>query len=244
MAVGFIVLAGCSKPQPKAVAKEVVYYKVDPATAGTVSGKILFHGKAPAGKIVDMAEDPQCAKLHKSPVMDRAVSVNKNGTLGNVFVYIKGGLEGKAFAPPSFAAVMDQKGCWFEPRVLGIQTGQELEVTNSDPVTHNIHPRAHVNREWNQSQAEGAAPLERKFLREEIMIRVKCNIHNWMHAWIGVVDNPYFAVTGKDGSFELKNVPPGEYTIEAWQEELGTQEQHVTVGPSGKAEVAFTFKGE
>ena len=237
-------MAGCSKPKAVEQAKPVVYFKVDPATAGVVTGKILFSGKAPAAKKVDMGEDPQCNKLHSTAVLDRAVAVNKNGTLGNVFVYIKTGLEGKKFQPPSFAAVMDQKGCWFEPRVLGIQTGQELEVTNSDPVTHNIHPRAHVNREWNQSQAQGTAPLERRFGYREIMIRVKCNIHNWMHAFIGVVDHPYFAVTGSDGSFELKNVPPGEYTIEAWQEELGVQEQHVTVSPSGKAEVAFTFKGE
>jgi hypothetical protein len=241
------VLAGCSRPQAETkpvVEKKVEYFKVDPATAGVVSGRILFTGKAVAAKKVDMEEDPQCNKLHKTPVMDQAVAVNKNGTLANVFVYIKGGLEGKKFAPPSFAAVMDQKGCWFEPRVLGMQTGQQFDVTNSDPVTHNIHPRAHVNREWNQSQAEGSAPLERKFTQPEIMIRVKCNIHNWMHAWIGVVDHPYFAVTGADGAFELKNVPPGEYTIEAWQEELGTQESHVTVAPSGKAEIAFTFKGE
>jgi plastocyanin len=245
VAAGLLVLVGCSRPaEPKAVVKEIVYFKVDPATAGVVSGKILFTGKAVPAKKIDMEEDPQCNKLHKSSVMDRAVAVNKNGTLANVFVYIKKGLEGKKFAPPSFAAVMDQKGCWFEPRVLGMQTGQEFDVTNSDPVTHNIHPRAHANREWNQSQAEGSPPLQRKFMQPEIMIRVKCNIHNWMHAWIGVVDNPYFAVTGSDGGFELKNVPPGEYTIEAWQEELGTQEQRVTVGVSGKSEVAFTFKGE
>lgn len=247
LAMSLTILAGCSRPQAEmkpVVVKKVEYFKVDPATAGVIAGRILFTGKAVAAKKVDMEEDPQCNKLHKTPVMDQAVAVNKNGTLANVFVYIKGGLEGKTFAPPSFAAVMDQKGCWFEPRVLGIQTGQQFDVTNSDPVTHNIHPRAHANREWNQSQAEGSPPLQRKFSQPEIMIRVKCNIHNWMHAWIGVVDNPYFAVTGADGSFELKNVPPGEYTIEAWQEELGTQESHVTVGPSAKAEIAFTFKGE
>jgi hypothetical protein len=241
-----MLLSSCSQPEPKPakVVAAPVYFKVDPATAGVVSGRILFTGKALPAKTIDMSEDPQCAKLHKAAVVDRAEAVNKNGTLGNVFVYIKSGLEGKKFAPPGNAAVMDQKGCWFEPRVLGIQTGQELAVTNSDPVTHNIHPRAHVNREWNQSQAEASSPLQRKFMYPEIMIRVKCNIHNWMHAWIGVVENPYFAVTGSDGRFELKNVPPGEYTIEAWQEELGVQEQHVTVAPSGQAEVAFTFKGE
>ncbi len=240
--VALVWLAGCSTPKPAPV--EPVYFKVDSATAGVIAGKILFTGKAGPSKKVDMEEDPQCNKLHKTDVLDQSVAVNKNGTLANVFVYIKGGLEGKHFLPPSTAAVMDQKGCWFVPRVLGIQTGQELQVTNSDPVTHNIHPRAHVNREWNQSQAEGTPPLQRKFSREEIMIRVKCNIHGWMHAWIGVVDNPYFAVTGTDGTFELKNVPPGEYTIEAWQEDLGVEEQHVTVVPSGKAEVQFTFKGE
>jgi plastocyanin len=241
--IAMLTLAGCSKPQPKPVASEPVYFKVDPATAGSVSGKILFTGKAEPPKKVDMEEDPQCNKLHRTPILDPTIAVNKNRTLANVFVYIKGGLEGKKFAPPTFAAVMDQKGCWFEPRVLGIQTGQEFEVTNSDPVTHNIHPRAHVNREWNQSQAEGTAPLERKFMEQEIMIRVKCNIHHWMHAFIGVVDNPYFAVTGSDGTFELKNVPPGEYTIEAWQEELGVVVQRVTVAPSAKTEVAFTFLG-
>jgi hypothetical protein len=242
--VAMVMIVGCSRPETKPVIKETVYFKVDPATAGTVSGRILFTGKAAPGKRVDMDEDPLCGKLHKTPVIDQTMAVNKNGTLANVFVYIKGGLEGKKFAPPSFAAVMDQKGCWFEPRVLGIQAGQEFDVTNSDPVTHNIHPRAHVNREWNQSQAAGSAPLQRRYTRAEIMIRVKCNIHNWMHAWIGVVENPYFAVTGSEGTFELKNVPPGEYTIEAWQEELGVQEQHVTVAPSGKSEVAFTYKGE
>jgi plastocyanin len=242
VAVGLVFLAGCTAPKPVLV--EPVYFKVDPATAGVVTGKILFAGKAVPPKQVDMEEDPQCNKLHKAAVLDQPVAVNKDGTLANVFVYIKSGLDGKKFAPPAAPAVMDQKGCWFEPRVLGIQTGQQFEVTNSDPVTHNIHPRAHVNREWNQSQAEGTPPLQRKFSQREIMIRVKCNIHGWMHAYIGVVDNPYFAVTGTDGTFELKNVPPGEYTIEAWQEELGVQEQHVTVAPSGKAEVAFTFKGE
>jgi hypothetical protein len=246
IAVALVMMVACSKPapEPKPAAEKVVYFKVDPATAGVITGRIVFTGKAVPAKKVDMEEDPQCNKLHKTSVLDRPVAVNKNGTLANVFVYIKGGLEGKKFEPPSFAAVMDQKGCWFEPRVLGIQTGQEFAVTNSDPVTHNIHPRAHVNREWNQSQPAGSPPLERRYIAREIMIRVKCNIHSWMHAWIGVVDNPYFEVTGGDGSFTLKNVPPGEYTIAAWQEELGEQEQHITVASSGKAEVAFTFKGE
>lgn len=238
-----LILPGCRQSTPKeAVKAPVEYYKVDPATAGSISGKIIFKGKKLAAKRVDMDEDPQCAKLHKAAVFDAPFVVNKNGTLANVFVYVKQGLEGKQFEPPPATVTMDQKGCWFEPRVLGIQTGQPFRVTNSDPVTHNIHPRPHANREWNQSQPPGDSPLMRKFIRPEIMIRVKCNIHPWMHAWIGVVENPYFAVTGEDGSFDLTNLPPGSYTIEAWQEELGTQQKQITVAPSGKAQAEFTFK--
>ena len=111
-------------------------------------------------------------------------------------------------------------------------------------MTHNIHPRPKANREWNQSQPPGEAPLLRKFLQPEIMIRVKCNIHPWMRAWIGVVDHPYFAVTGADGNFTLANLPPGKYTLEAWQEELGSAQQQVTISPSGKATAEFTFMGE
>lgn len=191
-----------------------------------------------------MASDPQCAKLHTSAVADDAIAVNNNGTLAHVFVYIKQGLEDKTFAVPAEPVVIDQKGCWFGPRVLGIQVGQTLKVTNSDPVTHNIHPLAQVNREWNQSQEPGAVALTRKFTQPEVMIRVKCNIHGWMHAWVGVVAHPYFAVTGVDGTFTLANVPPGNYTIETWQEELGKQEQQLTLAPSGKSELVFKYQGE
>ena len=240
-----LILSGCRQSTPKeSVKAPVEYFKVDRTTAGSIFGKIHFKGRKPVAKRVDMDEDPQCAKLHKSAVFDTPVVVNKNGTVANVFVYVKQGLEGKQFEPPPAAVTMDQKGCWFEPRVLGIQTGQQFQVTNSDPVTHNIHPRPKANREWNQSQPPAEPPLMRKFIRLEVMIRVKCNIHPWMRAWIGVVDHPYFTVTGEDGSFELANLPPGNYTIEAWQEELGTQQQPAAVAPSGKTRAEFTFMGE
>ncbi len=245
-------LSACSPaPQPKSDATSKpagpatpAYFKVDPATAGSVSGKVTFQGKIPPHKKVDMEEDPKCASLHKTPVYDDSIAASRDGSLANVFVYVKTGLEGKKFEPPATPVVMDQKGCWFGPRVLGIETDQLLNVTNSDPVTHNIHPRPKNNREWNQSQDPGSTPLVRHFMAPEVMIRVKCNIHSWMHAWIGVVDNPYFAVTGADGKFELSNLPPGNYTLEAWQEDLGTQEAQVTVAPQGKNEIAFKFQGE
>jgi plastocyanin len=246
------VLAGCgTKPavsepvvKEKAAAAKPVYFKVDPASAGMITGKISFTGKKPAKKKIDMSEDPQCAKMHTGGLYDEAVIVNPNGTLSNAFVYIKQGMEGKAFEPPAEPVVIDQSGCWFKPRVLGIQIGQLLSVTNSDPVTHNIHPLAQVNRAWNQSQEPGSEPLKRRFKEREVMIRVKCNIHSWMRAWIGAVEHPYFAVTGAGGTFEIKNVPPGDYTVEVWHEQYGTQEMKVTVKPSGKENLGFTFKGE
>ena len=242
---GLLLLAACSGAKPDASsAPAPAFFKVDPTTAGTISGKIEFVGKKPPRKTVAMDSDPQCAKLHASARSDDAIASNNNGRLANVFVYIKQGLEAKPFAPSADTVTIDQKGCWFGPRVLGLQVGQTLKVTNSDPVTHNIHPLAQVNREWNQSQEPGAPALTRKFTQPEVMIRVKCNIHGWMHAWVGVVAHPYFAVTEADGTFQLRNVPPGNYTIEVWQEELGKQEQQLTLAPSGKSELDFKYKGE
>ncbi len=237
------LLAACSGPQSVAPSEsKPATFHVDPKTAGTISGKVEFAGKKPLRKTVAMESDPQCVKLGK--VMDDVIAVNNDGTLANVFVSIKQGLEDKKFEPSADPVVIDQKGCWFGPRVLGLQVGQTLKVTNSDPVTHNIHPLAEINREWNQSQEPGAAALTRKFTQPEVMIRVKCNIHGWMHAWVGVVAHPYFAVTGADGTFQLRNVPPGHYTIETWQEALGKQEQQITLAPSGTSELVFKYKGE
>jgi plastocyanin len=244
--------SSCSNPAPKTTVKTeepktsapAAYFKVDEKTAATITGKVIFRGKRPALKVVDLTEDPECAKLHHKPVYDQSLDIGRRGGLANAFVYIKSGLDDKKFEPPSTPVTIDQKGCMFEPHVLGIQTGQELKVTNSDPVTHNIHPRAEVNREWNHSQGSGDPPIERRFTKQEIMIRVKCNIHSWMHAWIGVADSPYFAVTGADGSFVFKNVPPGDYTVEVWQERLGTQQQHVTVAATSKQDLSFEFKDQ
>ena len=220
------------------------YSKVDSSTAGVVQGKIRFTGKKPALKPIDMSDEPACVEAHHGKSHEESLVVSPNGALANVFVYVKGGLEGKTFEIPATPVTIDQQGCWFHPRVLGIQTGQILRVVNSDPVTHNIHPLAEINREWNHSQGPGDLPLARKFLESEIMIRVKCNIHRWMHAFIGVVGNPYFAVSGADGSFKIRNLPPGDYVIKAWHETLGTQEQKVTVLPQGTTMASFTFKGE
>lgn len=243
------VIAGCSKPIPQQAAatkeeKPHQYFHVAPETAGVIAGTIRFTGKKPRPKPIDMSGDPACVEAHHGKAYDESLVVNPNGTVANVFVYIKTGLEGKEFEIPSTPVSIDQHGCAFVPRVLGIQAGQAMQITNSDPVTHNIHPLAQVNREWNHSQGSGEPPLTRRFPRPEVMIRVKCNIHSWMRAFIGVVAHPYFAVTGADGTFELRNVPPGDYAIEVWHETLGVEDRNITVTPSGKVEADFTLKGE
>ena len=248
LAILALALAACARqeptPTPKPAAKPI-YFKVDPATVAEISGTIRFTGKKPSATPIDMDQDQDCARMQaKQHRSDEAVSVNSNGTLANVFVYLKTGLEGKIFEPKSEAGAIDQQGCWFGPRVVGVQTAQPLRVTNSDPVTHNIHPMAAVNREWNQSQGPGDEAFSRKFAKPEIMIPVKCNIHKWMHASIAVVEHPYFAVSGTDGSFAIANIPPGSYTLAAWQEKFGWQEQTVILAPAAKIKLSFTFKGE
>jgi hypothetical protein len=219
-------------------------FHVDPLTAGSISGTIRYTGKRPRPTTIDMSEDPACVEAHRGKAIDESLLISPNGALANAFVYVKTGLDGKNFEVPSTPVTIDQKGCWFRPRVLGIQTNQILHVTNSDPVTHNIHPMAQINREWNHSQGAGDAPLVRKFIKPEIMIPVKCNIHHWMRAYIGVVDHPCFAVSTQDGSYTIAGLPPGTYTIEVWHESLGTEEQQITVAPHANAVANVTFKGK
>lgn len=218
------------------------FFKVDPDTAGSISGTIRYKGRRPVRTPIDMSEDPACVAAHQGKAFDESLVIGPANGLGNVFIYVEKGLEGKAFAPPAQTVTIDQRGCWFRPRVMGIQTGQVLQVINSDPVTHNIHPMAHINREWNHSQGSGDQPLSRRFLKTEVMMPVKCNIHRWMHAYIGVVDHPYFAVSSDDGTYKIENLPPGSYTIGLWQEKLGTQEQQVTVSAKKQTLVHSTFE--
>jgi hypothetical protein len=220
------------------------YFKVDPAHSGSIGGTIHFTGKRPPAKPIDMSEDPACVEAHKGKAYDESLVVSPAGLVANAFVYIDKGLEGKTFEVPVTPVIIDQKGCWFRPRVLGIQVGQVLQVVNSDPVTHNIHPMAEINREWNHSQGPGDDPLSRRFLKPEVMIPVKCNIHSWMHAFIGVRDDPYFAVTPPDGSYTIANLPPGTYTLAVWQEKLGTQKQQITVTEGQNTVANVTFKGQ
>ncbi|MEZ5398161.1 MAG: carboxypeptidase regulatory-like domain-containing protein [Bryobacteraceae bacterium] len=240
------LLAGCGGASEKKTDEAAVeYFQVDPATAGSIAGKVTFTGKKPVLKKIRMEDEEDCLKARSgNEPMDPSVTVNEDGTLRNVLVYVKSGLEGKKFAPVEMPLTFDQRGCMFAPRVLGIQVNQPLKVTNSDPVTHNVHPMPRVNREWNQGQPSGADPVERQFSQVEGPFPVKCNVHAWMRAYFVVLDHPYYAVTGDSGTFELKNLPPGEYTLEAWQERYPAQIQKVTVAAGGASTADFTFQGE
>lgn len=247
--VALLLVAGCggekkpevSEEQPAATQQQQAT-PIDQATVGEITGKISFEGTKPKLKRIMMDQDPVCVKKHKGPVYFEDGEVNSDGTLPNVFVYVKSGAEKYSFATPSDPVTLDQDGCMYTPHVMGVMTGQTLKVVSSDATTHNIHPMPKDNREWNESQPPGAAPIEKTFARPEIMIPVKCNQHPWMRAYIGVVSNPFYAVTGSDGTFTLKGLPPGDYTIEAWTSTWGTQEQKVTVGPKETKTADFTFK--
>ena len=241
-----LCLPGCSRQpasrQENESSPTTNYFHVDPATAGSISGAIQFAGRKPVRKVIDMSDDPTCVSAHNGKQSDEALIVGQQSGVANVFVYVEKGLEGKRFETPASDVVLKQTGCWFVPRVQGIQTGQTLEIINSDPLTHNIHPMPRANHEWNHSQAPGDPPFRRQFTQPEVMIPIKCKIHNWMHAYLGVVDHPYFAVTGNSGKFELSNLPPGTYTIAAWQESLGVLRQTVTINAGGHSDVRLTFK--
>jgi plastocyanin len=244
-----LLFAACSKkeeaPSEQPAETTKALKPVDQSTVGEITGKVSFQGDKPKLVRIMMDQDPVCVQKHGGkPAYAEDGEVNSNGTLPNVFVYVKSGADDYQFTAPSDPVVLDQDGCMYKPHVLGAMVGQTLKVVSSDATTHNIHPMPKDNREWNMSQAPGAAPIEQKFSREEIMIPVKCNQHPWMRAYVGVVKNPLYAVTGSDGTFTIKGVPPGDYTIEAWSAVGGgqTQDQKVTVGPKETKTADFTFK--
>ncbi|HEY3129058.1 MAG TPA: carboxypeptidase regulatory-like domain-containing protein [Acidobacteriota bacterium] len=218
---------------------------IDASTAATVSGKVNFTGAKPAPKKIRMEQDKYCAAQHPGGSIETEdVVVNDNGTLANVFVWVEEGLGDRSFEASTQPATLDQKGCRYEPHVLGVMTGQPLDIVSSDNTNHNIHPMPKNNPEWNEVQGPGAPKKTKTFAREELLIPVKCNIHPWMKAYIGVVKNPFFAVTGKDGTFEIKGLPPGSYTVAAWHEKYNKMEQKVTVAAKEAKTVDFSFSGK
>ncbi|MGD0215046.1 MAG: carboxypeptidase regulatory-like domain-containing protein [Terriglobales bacterium] len=221
--------------------------KASAAGEGKITGTVKLDGAAPHMRGIDMSKDPFCSKAHATdPAHSENVVVGSGGGLENVVLYISEGLSASALsAKPTQIPVFDQKGCMYTPHVLAMDVGQDFKVETSDQTAHNIHPEPNPltgNIPWNQSQPPGAAPVTKSWKAPE-MIHVKCNIHPWMSGWFAVVKGPY-ATTDDNGSYTIQNVPPGNYTVTAWQETLGTQTQKVTVAAGGAAKADFTFKAK
>jgi len=221
--------------------------KVNAAGEGKISGTVKLDGAAPHMKGIDMSKDPYCSKAHASdPAHLETYVVGSNGGLANVVLYLSEGLSGSALTEVAKTVpIFDQKNCVYTPHVLAMDVNQTFKVTTSDQTAHNIHPNPNPmtgNIPWNQSQPPGAPPVEKSWKAPEF-IEVKCNIHPWMHGYFAVVKGPY-ATSDGNGSYTINNVPPGSYTVTAWQEAAGTQTQKVTVAAGGAATADFTFKAK
>jgi plastocyanin len=215
--------------------------RVDASKAGGVAGRVLLEGPAPANAPIKISADPFCMREHPDGISFESFVVD-NGGLENVFVYVKDALGQYYFDVPIVPVKLDQRGCRYFPHVLGVRAGQPLEITNSDDTMHNVHALSNVNRPFNYGQALKGMSNTKIFTAREVMVPFKCDVHNWMHAYVGVLDHPYFAVTQDGGKFDLRNLPAGTYTVEAWHEKLGTQTQSVTLGEKESKDVTFTFK--
>lgn len=240
-----LLLVGCANKQSNessssAPAEPVL--TLDPNTTGSITGKVVFEGTPPPPKTIDMAAEAACVKAHPTAVYFPEVVRGDHGALANVAVYVKSGLGNYHFDTPTDPVVLTQKGCMYDPHVIALMVGQPLQVVNDDPVLHNIHVVARDNRSWNRSETAGMDPFEETFSQPELAVVIKCNVHPWMRAFAFIFNHPYYDVTAKTGTFELKNLPPGTYTIEAWQEKYGAQDQTVTIGPKESKAISFTYK--
>ena len=241
-----ILVSGCNRSQTPSSATSQFPSKpkvsIDAATTGSISGTVDFTGAAPAPVKIDMGFDPACAMSPRGENFASPIAA-KDGKLANVFVYVKKAPVLADWAIPKEHVIVDQVGCRYEPHVIGAMVGQTVEFRNSDNTEHNIHAASQSNREWNESQSPKGAPILKQFDKPEVMLPVKCNQHPWMKMYVNVAENPLFAVTDANGHFEIKGLPPGEYTLAAAHEKLGEQTTTIKVSPNEqKSGTDFTFQ--
>jgi plastocyanin len=212
------------------------------AVLGTsaVNGTVVFDGTPPRLKPVAMAADPACATQHDGPVAARSLVLGDGQTLGNVFIQVRNAPQG-SYTAPSQPAVIDQKGCLYEPHVLGVMAGQTLQFRNSDGILHNVHGKPKANREFNLGMPGAVTKTDKILDQPEPVFPVKCDVHPWMRSYVAVMSHPYFAVTNVDGLYRIGGLPAGTYEIEAWHEKLGTQTTTVTIEDGQAVETDFTF---
>ncbi|OFW09523.1 MAG: hypothetical protein A3H96_08880 [Acidobacteria bacterium RIFCSPLOWO2_02_FULL_67_36] len=218
---------------------------VVPAVAGaasTITGTITFTGKPPAPRPIAMDADPACAKKHSTPAMNEMLILGNGSTMGNVMVYISKGLpSGKTFPVPKAPAVLDQNGCQYRPHVMGIMVGQQYKILNSDGILHNVHALPKINPGFNKPMPATVKETTASFAKAEPVFQIKCDVHPWMNAYVGVFTHPFFTVTGADGKFTISGLDPGTYEVTAWHERLGTQTATITVGASDTKTQNFKF---
>lgn len=245
LALAFLICSCNQSPAPKPTqsqssAPTPTPPSVDRSILGSISGIVSFKGTPPKLPSLDLSADPACP----TDPQPQDVVVIKNGKLANVFVYVKSGVGPATFTPPSEPVVLDQRSCRYFPHVIGLMMGQPLKVLNSDNAEHNVHPMPRNNKEWNESQMPRGQPMVRAFQHPELMMPVRCNQHPWMEMYVNVMDNPFFAVSAEDGSFQIKDLPPGEYTLAAIHEKFGEQTMKVTVAPKQSAQANFVFAAQ
>lgn len=201
------------------------------APTGSIRGVVKLNGEVPGVPPIDFSSNPQCEREHPTPVGEETIVVGPDGGLANTFVWIKSGLPNRTWDAPSTPAKLDQSGCVYKPHVLGIMVNQELDVLNSDPMNHDVHEESRENEPSNDNEPPRSDTVHRRFVHQEVWFPVTCGVHPWMRSYVAVVPHPYFAVTGPDGKYELKNVPMGRYLVETVHEKFGRNEQVVTLGP-------------
>jgi hypothetical protein len=207
---------------------------------GVITGTMTFEGTPPPVTRLKMDSDPRCTP--EGGATSELLVVGPANGLQNVFVYVKDGLGARIYATPTIPVMLDQKGCRYVPHVFGVQAGQPLQISNTDPTLHNVNSAPKDNRGFNFGQVPSTPPVTRTFDKPEVLVPFRCDVHGWMNAHAGVVAHPFFAVTKPDGSFEIKGLPPGTYTIEAVHEQLGRQTQSVTVDGKTPAKITAAFK--
>lgn len=239
------VTAACgSGPAPAATAPPAAIAtgtRVDPATAGTVTGVVRVTGARPAPERVRVQNDPACIAILGASIPSDAVEIDARGGVANAFVYLKHDFDGYTFDTPRAPVVFDQRGCRYAPRIFGVRVGQAIDIVNSDPTLHNVHATPAVNAAFNRTQPRQHAHMTQIFTAPEVMVRLTCDVHPWMVGWVGVMAHPFFAVTAPDGTFTIPGIPAGTYDVAVWHERLGETTGSVTIAAGAPATATLTL---
>lgn len=255
--LSILLIPGCAKSSNEPVAlqqaaqvsqqsKDSVV--VDPSQSATLKGRVLFEGPPPMPAMIPIRGNPECAAFHADGSVRSEELLVKDGALQNVFVYIKGGLDDRRgvlntpHPSPTEPVTIENKNCTYVPHVSGVQVGQPVILLNDDPTLHNIHSYSKNQKNWNLGLPFQGMKQTKKFSSPEVMVQLKCDVHPWMVGYVGVLPHPYFAVSREDGTFEIKNLPAGNYVAEAWHEKLGVQTQEIKLEPREVKEIKFRFK--